>query len=369
MSKDYYKTLGVEKSASQEEVKKGFRKLAHQYHPDKATGDEEKFKKINEAYQVLGDEKKRAQYDQFGSAAFGNGGGGFGGATNWQDYARQSGGFGGQGVHFDMGDIDLGDLFGQAFGFGGRSRKRSRGPRRGDDIQTQMTVSFEEAVHGTQKAVMIDRTEKCDHCAGNGAEPGSAINSCKDCDGSGSQVRAQRTPLGTFQTRTTCRTCRGEGRTLEKPCRKCDGKGIAFDRKKIDIKIPAGIDDGETLRMTGEGEAGIKGGITGDLYIVIRVQPSKIFEREGYDVFSKTLIDYPTAVLGGKVTVETVHGPVDLKIAPGTQTGTIHKLRGKGIQKLHGRGQGDHLVTVEIKTPKSVSRKVKKMLEELRIEL
>ena len=362
MSKDYYKTLEVEKGANADEIKKGFRKLAHQYHPDKPTGDEAKFKEINEAYQVLSDDKKRQQYDQFGSAAF-NGAGGAGG-MNWQDFARQSGGAQG----FDVGDIDLGDIFGQAFGFGGRGRKKS-GPQRGQDIQTQLKITFDEAIHGAKKNVTLHRTEKCIHCSGNGAEPGTAINTCSDCNGSGSIASAQRTPFGTFQTKTKCRTCRGEGSSFERVCVECNGVGLKDVETQVEVTIPAGIDHGETMRMSGEGMSGIKGGPTGDLYMQILVEPSQQYAREGYDILSKSVISYPTAILGGKIKVDTIDGVVDLKIPAGSASGTTLRMKNKGIQKLRGRGRGDHLVEVEIATPKSVSRKAKKLLEELEREL
>ena len=362
MSKDYYKTLGIDKNTSQEDVKKAFRKLAHQYHPDKESGDEDKFKEINEAYQILGDEKKRQQYDQFDSAAFSAGGGP---ASGWNGAYG-----GGQGVHFDFGDIDLGDVFSQAFGFGGRKSRRQRtGPQRGGDIQTRVNITFEEAVRGLKKKIFIERTEKCDHCSGNGAEPGTLINTCRTCEGSGTKLHAQQTPFGTFQTKTICRDCAGQGTTFEKPCTLCDGQGLQLKQREIEINIPAGIDQGETVRIMGDGQSGIKGGPSGDLYISVNVDPSKIFAREGYDIASKLIIEYPLAVLGGKVNVETLDGPVDLKIQAGTQSGTIHKLRGKGIQRLHSRGRGDHLVEVIIKTPEKVSRRVKKLLEELKEEL
>lgn len=359
MSKDYYKTLGVDKGANAEEIKKGFRKLAHQYHPDKPNGDEAKFKEINEAYQVLGDENKRAQYDQFGATFNGAGGGAQG--VNWQDFAGGTQGF-------NMGDIDLGDIFSSAFGFGGRSRKRS-GPRRGEDIQTRLTISFDEAIRGAKKKVEINRTQLCEHCSGNGAEPGTAINTCSTCSGTGTQVQARRTPLGVFQTKTTCKACHGEGKTFEKSCSNCTGTGITRGHKELEITIPAGIDDGETMRISGEGEAGIKGGPSGDLYIQIGVQPSQQFAREGYDILSKSKISYATAVMGDKIPVETIDGWVDLKVPAGTPSGTMLRLRGKGIAKLRGRGRGDHLVEVVIATPKSISRKAKKLLQELEGEL
>lgn len=364
MSKDYYNVLGVDKSANQEEIKKAFRKLAHKYHPDKPEGDAEKFKEINQAYQVLGDEQKRKQYDQFG-AGFDQAGGGAGG-FNWQQYAQQGGG-----AHFDFGDIDLGDLFGQAFGFGGRggSRRRSSGPQRGNDLRMRVNLSFQDAVKGVKKKIFLERTEKCSHCSGNGAEPGTAINTCSDCNGSGATMHAQQTPFGTFQTRGVCRTCAGQGKTFEKPCTTCDGQGVQVKGRELEVTIPAGIDHAETIRVTGEGEAGLRGGPTGDLYLEVSVEPSKHFAREGYDILSKSMMSFPTATLGGTIEVETVDGPVDLKIPAGTQSGTMLKLKGKGIERLHGRGRGDHLVEVVVKTPEKVSRSTKKLLEQLDKEL
>lgn len=361
MSKDYYNILDVDKNASQEEIKKAFRKKAHKYHPDKADGDEAKFKEINEAYQILGDENKRKQYDQFGSAAF-NGAGGFGGGQGF-------GGFGANGAQFDFGDIDLGDLFGQAFGFGGRGQRNSTGPRRGQDIKMRVNLTFDEAVHGIKKKIFLERTQTCTHCSGNGAEPGTSINTCSTCNGSGSTLHAQQTPFGTFQTKTVCRACQGQGKTYEKPCTICDGQGIQMKGTELEVNIPAGINNGETIRVTGEGEAGLRGGPTGDLYLEVKIQPSKIFVREGYDILSKSFISFPMAVLGGKIEVQTIDGAVDLKIPSGTQSGTLLKLKGKGVQKLHGRGQGDHLVEVLVKTPEKVNRKAKKLLEELESEL
>jgi molecular chaperone DnaJ len=371
MPKDYYQILGLGKGASQEEIKTAFRKLAHQHHPDKKGGDVEKFKEINEAYQVLSNAEKRQQYDQFGTTfdgaqGFGGGAGGF----NWQDFARQQGG-GQGGVHFDFGDFDLGDIFGQAFGFGGggRRRRQQHGPQRGADIQTILSLSFEDAVKGTKAKVQLTRTERCAHCSGNGAEPGTALRTCTACNGAGEQVQAQKTPFGTFQTRTTCRECLGEGKSFEKPCAQCRGRGQQDMLRELEINVPAGIDQGEAIRLSGEGHAGLKGGPAGDLYLQVKIEPSKIFAREGYDILSKTVISFPTAVLGGKVPVQTLDGPVDLKIPAGTQGGTVLKLKGKGVQRLHGRGRGDHLVEVEIKTPVSVSRHARKLLEELEGEV
>lgn len=358
MSKDYYNILGVNKDANQDEIKKAFRKKAHEYHPDKATGNEEKFKEINEAYQVLGNEQKRTQYDQFGSDFMNGGaGGGFNGF----------GGFSGGGVHVDM--DDLGDIFGgigDIFGFGGsRGGSTKSRARRGTDIQTILTISFGEAVFGTEKEVTLHKKVKCDHCNGNLAEPGSKITTCSTCNGSGRVTKVQRTILGNMQVQTTCSDCGGEGKTYEKKCRKCSGTGIIMDTVKLSVKIPAGIDDGESIRLSGQGEAGEMGGPAGDLYIRMNVRDDSRFERDGYDVRSEKEISFAQAVLGDKIDIETVEGMVSLKIPAGTQSGTIFKLRNKGINSLRGRGKGDHLVTIKVKIPTKISRQQKQLIEEL----
>lgn len=369
MSKDYYSILGVSKNASEAEIKQAFRKLAHQYHPDKKGGDAEKFKQINEAYQTLGDANKRKQYDQFGSGYDQPGYGGQAGGFSWEDIVRQSGmggsGFNAQG--FDFGD--LGDLFGSAFGFGGRGQRASTGPQRGGDISSELVIEFEQAVRGEKRTIAFNRTEKCGHCSGNGAEPGSKINTCATCNGSGQETRSQRTPFGNIQMRVACSICRGEGKSYEKPCKECSGQGSKNTRAQIVLNIPAGIDDGETIRMSGEGQAGIRGGGAGDLYVRIRVRPSKMFMRQGYDIVSKATISFPLAALGGKLPTETIDGPADLEIPAGTQSGAIVSIKGAGITRLHGRGKGDHLVHVTVETPKKLSRKAKQLMEELKSEL
>lgn len=368
MAKDYYNLLGVDKNASEEDIKKAFRKLAHQYHPDKTGGDSEKFKEINEAYQVLGNAQKRKQYDQYGSNfdQFGQGGGA--GGFDWSDIMRQAGG-GQGGVNFDFGDVDLGDIFGSAFGFGGRKARSSTGPQRGQDLQAEITLEFEEAVSGVKRTLSLQRQRKCTVCSGNGAEPGSKITTCKVCNGSGQEVHAQRTPFGVFQTRIACRTCSGQGQTFEKPCKACAGKGISSQRDQLELNIPAGIDDGETIRVTGEGEGGLRGGGTGDLYVRVRVRASKIFMRQGYDILTKQIVPFPTVALGGVIKVQTIDGPMDLDVPAGTQTGAVLKLKGMGVPRLHGRGRGDHLVEIVVQTPTSLSKSAKKLLQELKNEL
>ena len=358
MSKDYYKILGVDQGASQEEIKKAFRTKAHKCHPDKAGGDEAKFKEINEAYQVLGDAKKRSQYDQFGSA-FENAqaGGGFHGFDGFRDYSNYANGFN---VNMD----DLGDIFGgigDIFGFGGR-KSRSR---RGADIQALLTVEFNEAVFGCEKEVNLKKTVKCDHCKGNLAEPGTKIDTCKTCNGTGRTTGVQRTILGNMQVQMTCEKCKGEGKTYAELCKKCSGRGIIEEQVKLNIKIPAGINDGETIRLTEQGEAGEKGANSGDLYIKVQVKPDNRFERRGDNILSKSDIGFTQAAIGAKIDIETVDGFVSLKIPAGTQSGTIFKLKSRGAYSLHSNKRGDHLVEVIVNTPKNINRQQKKLLEEL----
>lgn len=358
MNKDYYKILGVDKGASQEDIKKAFRKLAHKYHPDKQEGDEAKFKEVNEAYQVLGNEQKRKQYDQFGSGFENMGQGGF------------SGFGGGQGFNGFQGNINMDDLndmfggFGDMFGFGGGSSRR-RGPRRGSDIEMVMSLSFEEAVFGTEKEVSFKKRSVCDRCKGQGAEPGAKTETCKTCGGSGKVRKVQRTILGSVQVEVACSHCGGEGRTFSKLCSKCGGSGIVMETVSIKIKVPAGINEGETIRLSGEGEAGEKGAPSGDLYVRMKVAPSREFERDGYDIKSKREISFTQAALGDKIDIKTIHGDVNLKIPEGTQSSTVFKLKGKGVPVLNGRGHGDHLVEIVVKTPKNLSKKQKEALKEL----
>lgn len=363
MSKDYYNILGVDKSASQDEIKKVFRKKAHKFHPDKAGGDEAKFKEINEAYQVLGDSKKRAQYDQFGSAfEHAQSGGGFSGFDGFRDFSGSANGFN---INMD----DLGDIFsgvGDIFGFGGGQRRGQRA-RKGSDIQVLLTIEFSEAVFGAEKEIGLKKTVKCDKCKGNCAEPGSKIETCKVCGGSGRVIRAQRTILGNMQVQMTCENCAGEGKTYAQKCGKCSGTGVVQELVKLNVKIPAGINNGETIRLVGQGEAGEKGAPTGDLYLQIKVNPDPRFKREGYNILSKAEINFVQAALGDKIDISTVDGPIKLKIPEGTQSGKIFILRGRGVTHLQGRGRGDQLVEVIVKTPAGLNRKQKQTLKELNI--
>lgn len=364
MSKDYYNILGVGKNASQEEIKKAFRKKAHQCHPDKQGGDEQKFKEINEAYQVLGDAKKRAQYDQFGSAfEHAQAGGGFSGFEGFRDFSGFTNGFN---VNFDdLGDIfgGLGDIFGSS-SRGGRSRGRVN---RGDDIEVLLNIEFKEAVFGAEKEISLRKNVVCDRCGGNGAEPGSRIETCKTCGGTGRIIKTQRTIFGIMRTQAACSDCGGEGKAHSRKCSKCRGNGVVQEISVIKVKIPAGIDNGETIRLSGHGEAGAKASPAGDLYLKIRVNPDIKFKRDGYNILSKAEISFAQAALGDKIKIDTVGGPVKLKIPEGAQSGKVFRLSGRGIPRLRGGGRGDHLVEIIVKTPTGLSRKQKEMLKELGI--
>lgn len=366
MSKDYYKTLGVDSSATKDQIKKAFRKLAHQHHPDKGNGDATKFKEINEAYQVLSNEKKRQQYDQFGSSGpFGydgaranSGRGGF----NWQDMAGGAQGFRSANVDFD----DLGDIFGgfgDIFGFGSRRRG---GPQRGQDIESQLTITFDDAYHGAEKIIQLRKPSTCDKCKGNGAEPGSKIDTCKTCNGSGKVQKVQNSIFGQIATVSTCPDCNGEGKSYARKCIKCDGNGIVDDVEQIKVKVPAGIGHGQSLKLSGKGEAGFKGGPTGDLYMTILVKPSTKFKREGDDLYTTVPISLTQATLGDKIDVSTMAGDVKLKIPAGTQPSKRFIIRGKGMPKLRGRGKGSLYVEIEVKVPDKLSREQKKLLEDLK---
>jgi len=370
MPKDYYQILGVAKNATKDEIKKAFREKAHLYHPDKPSGDEKKFKEVNEAYQVLGNDQKRQQYDQYGSTFDQQGG--FGGGMNWEDFmrqARQGGGATYSNVDFDMGDLGdiLGEMFGGGFGFGGASRRRKT-TTRGRDIEVDLHLDFKEAVFGTDKIIELYKLIICDKCKGNGAEPGTKITECKTCQGQGSVRSVQRTILGNMQTLTTCPDCQGEGKTYEKACSKCQGQGRVKEKDKIEVKIPTGIDNGMTLKMSGQGEAGIKGGRSGDLYIHVHVKPNPEFKRQGDNILSSAEIDFTTAALGAKVPILTIDGEVNLKIPAGTQSGQVFRLRGKGASKFQRFGRGDHLVEIKVKIPKNLNKKQKELLEKLKEE-
>ena len=357
--RDYYDVLGVDKSADATAIKKAYRKLAMKYHPDKNPGDkeaEEKFKEINEAYEVLSDETKRRNYDQFGHE--GVNGQGFGGA----------GGFGGQG--FGGFDDIFGDIFGDMFGggFSGGSRQRRRGPERGADIKQRVNISFEEAAFGKKVQVKINRSEECDQCHGSGAKPGTSKKTCPTCHGSGQVQSVQRTPFGNIASTRTCSTCNGEGEVIDSPCSKCHGKGSIRKTKTIEVDIPAGIDNGQMIKLGGQGELGTRGGPRGDLYIEVNVQSHPLFTRDGYDVYLEMPITFAQATLGDKIQVPTLDGKVEYEVPEGTQTGTVFRLKGKGIPKLKSNVRGDQYVKVTVEIPKKLNEKQKELVREFEKE-
>lgn len=366
MSKDYYDILGVGKNAGTEEIKTAFRKKAHEHHPDKG-GNTEKFKELNEAYQVLGNETKRKQYDQFGSTfQHGQAGGGAGGFSGFSGFQNAGAG------NFDF--EDLGEMFGgfgDIFGFGGGSASgrggSSRRNARGRDLEMSLNLDFLEAAFGTEKEISFTKNTTCDRCKGSGAEPGAKIEDCKTCGGSGQVARLQRTILGNIQTQTVCSTCAGEGKIYSQKCTKCGGNGIHRETAKLKVRIPAGINDGESIRLSSQGEAGQKGAPAGDLYLRINLTPHKKFSREGYDIRTEEIIDIRQASLGDKIDISTIHGPIKLKIPEGTQSATVFKLKEKGVPKLHGRGIGDHYVKIIVKTPVNLTKKQRQLLGELEL--
>lgn len=376
MAKDYYTTLGVSKSATEAEIKKAYRTLAHKFHPDKASGNETKFKELNEAYQVIGNAEKRAKYDQYGESFEQMGGWGAAtGGASWEDIMRgfrQGGGFGGsQGAGAGSSfSFDLGDIFSEFFGGGFQDRgsgTRSRSSR-GRDIEASLEIEFNESIFGAEKMIELERFEKCSHCKGNRAEPGTAIVECTECKGSGEITQTRSTVFGMMRQTAICPRCKGEGKFPKQNCKKCNGDGMERARKKIKLTIPAGIKDGETLRLQNEGEISEDGARHGNLYVHIRAREHYKFKRKGDDVYSVEPISFTQAVLGDKIRVDTIDGKVDLKIPPGTAFGTSFKLKKKGAPHLRGYGAGDHFVTVKIVMPEHLSRRARKLLEELKEE-
>lgn len=351
-NRDYYEVLGVDRNATQEEIKKAYRRLSKKYHPDinKAPDAAEKFKEIQEAYEVLGDEQKRANYDRFGTADPNQGFGGFG-----SDF----GGFGGFSDSFGFDDIF------ETF-FGGATRRRSNpnAPRQGADIQYSMTITFEEAVFGKEVDIQIPREEECDTCHGSGAKPGTSPEQCPHCHGTGQISSEQTTPFGRIVNRRVCYHCNGTGQYIRQKCTTCRGTGRVKKHKKIHIKIPAGINDGQQLRVPGQGEPGINGGPPGDLYISFTVKPHDFFERDGDDIYCVIPITFVQAALGDEIEVPTLYGKVKLKIPAGTQSGTKFRLRGKGVKNVRGSGTGDQHITVKVVTPTKLTEKQKQLLRE-----
>ncbi|HSX27526.1 MAG TPA: molecular chaperone DnaJ [Patescibacteria group bacterium] len=355
MSKrDYYEVLGVGKSASADEIKKAFRRAAVQHHPDKEGGDETKFKEINEAYEVLKDSSKRQRYDQFGHAGVGSSA-----ASDGNPFA---GGFNGQNINFDFGDLGLGDIFGSFFGGGQRTRNQ---PSRGRDIETMVEISFEQAIFGTEVELNLNLEDNCSHCKGTTVEPGHDLKTCDQCKGSGQIVSVTRTIFGNIQQAVVCPKCKGRGKIPEKVCTVCHGKGTERKKQDITLKIPAGVDDGAVIRLRERGEA-IANGPKGDLYVNIRVKPHKKFTREGDLILSEEHIDMVDAALGTEIDVETVDGPVRMKVPAGTQSGTDFRLSNHGVPHLKASSRGAHIVTVIVDTPTKLSKKQQELLEELK---
>lgn len=350
--RDYYEVLGIEKSASDTDIKKAFRKLAKQYHPDVNPGDkvaEAKFKEINEAYEILSDSQKRAQYDQFGHAG-----------TDPNGFGGYGGGFG----DFDFGGI--GDIFETFFGGAGfgRTSKNKNGPQRGADLKYSMEIAFEEAAFGIEKEIKINRMENCSECHGLGSKPGTTPSTCKHCNGTGQIQYKQNTPFGQFVNVKTCDVCKGEGKIITDPCKICNGKGKIRKSVTIKINIPAGIDDGQTISLRGEGEPGTRGGPAGDLYVTIRVKQHSLFQRQRNDVICEIPITFVQAALGSELEVPTLDGKVKYTMPEGTQTGTVFRLKGKGIPYIRGNGRGDQFVKVNVEVPVKLNEKQKEILKQ-----
>ena len=351
--KDYYESLGLNKDASEEEIKKAFRQQAKKFHPDVNPGNtraEARFKEINEAYEVLSDPQKKSRYDQYGHAGvdpnFGAGSG--------------FGGFGG----FGSMEFDLGDLFSSIFGGGGSASRSRNAPRKGERVRAELIITFEEAAFGCEKEVSVMRVESCDDCTGTGCKEGTTPEKCVDCNGRGTVTSQQRTPFGVMQNTADCPKCSGRGKIIHQPCTKCRGLGLVRRSRNLKVNVPAGIDDGQTISMRGQGSAGVNGGEAGDLYVTISVLNHAVFEREGYSVLVEMPVTFAQAALGAELEVPTLDGKVKYTIPEGTQTGTVFRLRGKGIQNLRSSGRGDQFVTVTVKVPKGLSDEQKELLRQ-----
>lgn len=345
--RDFYEVLGVDKNATDDEIKKAYRKKAKQYHPDLNPGDkdaEAKFKEANEAYEVLSDKDKRGRYDQFGHAGVDPNFGAGGGAGGW--------GTGAGGMDFDLGDI-FGSFFGG--GFGGGSRANPNAPRRGEDTQSTITISFEEAAKGCKKKIKVQRIETCPDCGGSGAKAGSSPKTCPDCNGRGQVNVTQRTPFGTIQSVKTCPKCGGKGNIVDDPCNKCRGGGRVRKNRELEINIPAGIDDRQVISVRGEGNRGVNGGPAGDLHVTVFVRPHPDFERDGYNIWYDCHVNFVQATLGDTIMVPTLDGKVKFDLAAGTQPGAVISLKGRGIQYLNSRGKGDQYVRVVVEVPKNLT--------------
>lgn len=356
--RDYYEVLGVGKSASADEIKKAFRKAAIEHHPDRG-GNEEKFKEVNEAYEVLSNADKRKRYDQFGHAGVGSSA-----ASDGNPFAGGGfGGFNGQNVNFDFGDLGLGDIFSSFFGGGFNGQQQSSRQKRGRDVQTSVDISFEDAVFGTEVDLKLKLDDTCEHCKGSTVEPGHDMKTCETCKGAGQVVNVTRTIFGNIQQASVCPTCKGTGKVPEKVCTVCHGKGVQSKTQEITLKVPAGIDDGATIRLREHGEA-IANGPKGDLFVNIRVKSHKQFTREGDLILSEEHVPMVEAALGTEIEVDTVDGPVQMKVPAGTQSGTDFKLSGHGVPHINSKSRGAHIVTVHVDTPTKLSRQQRQLLED-----
>ncbi|MBN2094396.1 MAG: molecular chaperone DnaJ [Candidatus Zambryskibacteria bacterium] len=375
MAKDYYEILGIDKKASKDDIKKAFRKLAHKYHPDKKDGDAEKFKEINEAYTVLSDDQKRQQYDTYGQAFSGQSGGPGGGwQGNWEDFMRQAGfsaqggpasgwdfsGFGGQ-SGFSAEDFDLGDIFSEFFGRSAGSRQA----KRGRDISIDLEFSFEEAVFGVERTVLLNKISICEACGGTGGKKGTEMVICQTCNGNGKIREMKRSIFGSIEMTKTCETCSGSGKVPKEKCNVCDGQGILKKQEEVRIKIPAGIENGEMIRLSGGGEA-IRGGTPGDLYIKTHVKKHKTFRKEGNDLIMNLDVKLSDALLGAKIDIQTLDGLFTLTIPEGVNTGDILQIKGKGVP--HGSSRGDILIYIKVLIPKKLSKSAKETIQKLKEE-
>ncbi|MBI4708881.1 MAG: molecular chaperone DnaJ [Candidatus Portnoybacteria bacterium] len=370
MAKDYYEILGISKNASPDEIKRAYRKLAHEHHPDKG-GDEKKFKEINGAYQVLSDPQKRAQYDQFGTTfEQAQAGGGFSGFNGFRDFSSYADAFDffkrgrGEEQEFEFGN--LGDIFEGIFG--GATRPGSKKRQRGQDIVVDAEITLEEAARGVEREFNIYKGVICSKCGGSGSEPGSELKECPKCKGRGKVEETRRAAFFSFSQTKTCPECQGRGKKPEKVCSKCGGDGRVKEYKTIKIKIPAGIEDGQAISLTGQGEAGMFGAPAGDLYVTIHIKPHKSFERKGDDLYHDLSISFTQAVLGDKIELPTLFEVVSLKIPAGVESGTLIRLQNKGMPRLRQRGNGDMIVKVKIEIPKKLSRKQRELIDKLKEE-